>query len=95
MKKPLELHVYPTWDDGSGRIYADKGDPMRPTAVQVEVLRTRFSDTELAAEYHAADAAYLQEVLHMDTSGITFLDLMRENRVARTFLRFATLEHAV
>ena len=49
--KPLELTVYPVWDDGFGRLYADKDDRLHPADVDFEVYRKRLTNTELAAEY--------------------------------------------
>lgn len=56
-RPPLELTIYPHWDDGFGNVYADKDDPLHPVRVDFEVYRKRLTDAELAAEYHANESA--------------------------------------
>jgi hypothetical protein len=54
-KKPLELTIWPHWEDGlDGTCYADKNDRARPVNVDFEIYRKRLQDYQLAAEYWRA-----------------------------------------
>lgn len=95
MTKPLELTVYPMWDNGFGDTYADKDDPMRPTRVDFEVFRKMFTDTELAAEYWLLSSRR-QRMLgyHVSDNSPTKLQANVDASRMATVERFATLPHA-
>jgi hypothetical protein len=93
MRKPLELTVYPIWENGFGDFYADKEDPLRPTRVDFEVFRKRLTETDLAAEYwqqvligslHPTDSFHGHS--GMKVRGVSSARI-------RTLHRFATLPH--
>lgn len=100
MSKPLELNVYPTWDNGFGDIYADKHDPMHPVRVDFEVYRKRLTDTELAAEFHSAYADSLNYAMSQCVNladsyrSPEYVAYCRLDDIANTALRFATTPHA-
>lgn len=85
--KPLELTVYPTWDSGDGRLYADKDDRFHPVDVDFEVYRKRLTDAELAAEMHAANA----DAWRAHSAKSTVIPVLEDRFV--TLARFATLPH--
>lgn len=64
MSKPLELTVYPTWENGFGDCYADKDDHMHPVRVDFEVYRKRLTEPDLAAEVHRASAEVYRAKVH-------------------------------
>jgi hypothetical protein len=82
MSKPLELTMYPIWENGFGDFYADKEDPMRPTRVDFEVFRKRLTDTELAAEYWRAGDGMAEVNYDRDGSA---------EPITKILYRFATL----
>lgn len=97
MSKPLELTVYPIWDDGFGTLYADKGDRTRPTSVGYMQVVKRLTEPELCAEYESARCdALVQYATGRCWQPLGYTWPMDPESIydrAQTLLRFASNPH--
>jgi len=106
-RKPLELHVYPHWEDIGGRCYSGREGLDFPINVDYWILCKRLNEDELAAEYWGNRATVDRALITLHDSGLpwrnecseimsTALETPAAKRAIEwtdTLLRFATLPH--
>jgi hypothetical protein len=88
--KRIDATILPIWDS-LGTPYADNTeDPLRPLNVGYEVLRRRFSDAELAAQYWMANGSSSIRAYKRDEKG-NIIDIHGEGweYECEVMLRFA------